>query len=470
MTLRTRIAVIAAVAVGVAVLMVAVGVYGLTARQLRAEVDEDLDAAAALAADVDAPPADRLARLRQLAERAGGGGLVDRLGPGGRRDRFVGPLGVGIVQLVTADGSVRPGGPLPLPVDDDIRALAADGGDPVRDTVRVEDVTLRMLSVTLGEQGALQVALPIDEAERALQALRRQLLLVGLLGSLLAAGLGAVVADGAVRPVRRLTTAAEQVRRTQDLDTRIPGEGPDEVGRLTTSFNEMLASLAAARSAQRQLVADASHELRTPLTSLRTNIEVLQLKGRLSPDQRAALLRDVTAQLEELGRLVDGVVELARGATPARAPTPVVLGDVVADVVERALIFRPHLDVDLTVDESVVMAERDRLERAVTNLVDNAVKHGGGSEVVVTVADGVLTVRDHGPGIAEEDLPHVFERFWRAPASRSRPGSGLGLSIVAQVAEAHGGRVRAANHPDGGAVVTLTLPTPPTMGDAQAGG
>jgi two-component system sensor histidine kinase MprB len=265
------------------------------------------------------------------------------------------------------------------------------------------------------------------------------------------------VADRAVRPVRRLTETAEAVGRTQALDTRIEVRGEDELGRLASAFNGMLTSLDQARTAQRELVADASHELRTPLTSLRTNIEVLDRGDALAPADRSALLLDVRTQLEEFGRLVDGLVELARGDGPATAPTSVALRAVLEDVVDRATVFAGATSITVDADDSVVIAERDRLERALHNLVDNAVKHGGGP-VAITVREGTVVVRDHGPGFDDQDVERVFDRFYRAPAARSRPGLGLGLSIVAQVADAHGGSYAARTHPEGGAEVTLRLP------------
>jgi len=362
------------------------------------------------------------------------------------------------VQQVSPSGAVRTVGARALPVDAATEALARTGdGAAVRSTVTVDGTPVRVLAVSAGEAGALQVGVPIAEIARALTALRSQLLLVGVLGVGLAALLGAAVADRAVRPVRRLTETAEAVGRTQALDTRIEVRGEDELGRLASAFNGMLTSLDQARTAQRELVADASHELRTPLTSLRTNIEVLDRGDALAPADRSALLLDVRTQLEEFGRLVDGLVELARGDGPATAPTSVVLRAVLEDVVDRATVFAGATPITVDADDSVVIAERDRLERALHNLVDNAVKHGGGP-VAITVREGTVVVRDHGPGFDDQDVERVFDRFYRAPAARSRPGSGLGLSIVAQVADAHGGSYAARTHPEGGAEVTLRLP------------
>jgi two-component system sensor histidine kinase MprB len=442
------------------VLVVSVVAYGATARRLESQVDAELAEAArtilALAPG-DGPARDRIEAFAALRERLASGPGPAR-GPRGA-DRFLGTFDVGVVQAVAPDGTVRTVGAAALPVDDATLALARDDdAGTVRSTVEVDGTPVRVLAVQAGPLGVLQVGVPVTAQQQALDALRRQLLLVGLLGVGLAALLGAGVADRAVRPVRRLTEAAEDVERTQDLGTRIAVGGDDELGRLAVAFNGMLASLDRARDAQRALVADASHELRTPLTSLRTNIEVLQRGDDLPADERIALLGDVRQQLEEFGRLVDGLVELARGDRPAAAPTPVPLRDVVDDVVDRAAVFAPGTAMHVTADDSVVVVERDRLERAVANMVDNAVKHGGG-DVEVTVRDGAVVVRDHGEGFAPGEAARVFDRFYRAPEARGRPGSGLGLSIVAQVAESHGGSCAARTHPGGGAEVVLQLPT-----------
>jgi two-component system sensor histidine kinase MprB len=504
--LRTRVAATAAGAVLVAVVLVAVGAYASTQRQLGRELDDVLLRTAGLVSRLAPAQIDDVLagaqRPGDRGERGDGdgrsrrdrGALLERLGGDDRSiERLLGPLGGGVVQVVAPDGTSVTFGPTRLPVDAATQRLAgpsslatrdealatrdgslatrdealatrdealADRGGPYVREVALEGRPVRIVTVPIPVGGAVQVAAVVDGDDPALSALRRQLLLTGLLAAVLAGGVGLAVADRVVRPVRRLTAAAEDVRRTGDLGTRIGVAGDDEVGRLASSFNAMLGSLEEARTAQQQLVADASHELRTPVTSLRTNIEVLQLGAdRLTPREHGELLRDVGAQLEELGRLVDGLVELARGDRPAQAPTRLVLAELVEEVVDRAAVFAPAVEISVEVDDGVVVAERDRLERAVANLIDNAVKHGGGAPVDVVVSDGAVRVRDHGPGIPEQDVRHVFERFYRSPVSRQLPGSGLGLSIVAQVARAHGGEVTAGNHPDGGAVVELRLPT-----------
>ncbi|HEX5617676.1 MAG TPA: HAMP domain-containing sensor histidine kinase, partial [Solirubrobacteraceae bacterium] len=231
----------------------------------------------------------------------------------------------------------------------------------------------------------------------------------------------------------------------------------DEIARLAQSFNTTLAALEASVEAQRHLVADASHELRTPIASLRANIQTIEELDRLPEHERQALRDDILVELDELTALVSDVVELARGSKPGRVLDDVRVDRIVNSLVERAR-GRAGVDVafHLDVAPTVVRGEPDRVNRAVSNLLDNAIKWSPErGQIDVTLRDGTLTVRDHGPGFDATDLPHVFERFYRSAEARGRPGSGLGLAIVRQAAEAHGGFVEAANAPGGGAIVRV---------------
>jgi two-component system sensor histidine kinase MprB len=295
-------------------------------------------------------------------------------------------------------------------------------------------------------------------------------LLLGLLGAAGVAGaavLGRTVAQAGLAPVDRLTAAAEHVAQTQDLQAAIEVQGEDELARLARSFNEMLAALERARTAQRQLVEDASHELRTPLTSLRTNIELLlraELRGdqRLPANDRRLLLADLRRQMAELTHLINELVELAREDGPAEPIEDLDLADVVRGAVERARVRSPRLDVRAALNPAPVSGRAAVLERAVLNLLDNAAKWSPPGEVVdITLKCEagwcVLSVADRGPGIDEADRPLIFERFYRAPAARAMPGSGLGLAIVRQAVESHGGRVTAEERPGGGALLRVWL-------------
>jgi two-component system sensor histidine kinase MprB len=289
----------------------------------------------------------------------------------------------------------------------------------------------------------------------------------------LAVGLGFAVTRTAAAPVARLSDAAERVTETGDLSLRIDEpDTDDELGRLASRFNAMMAALEGSVTAQRQLVADASHELRTPLTSVRANIDLLA-SGRLTdPREREALLADVRTQLEELTAIVNDAVELGRGSEQ-----PVAFGDVRLDEVVRGDVARfergaSAFTVSADLQPTVVTGDAVRISRAVRNMLDNAAKWSPpGSAVEVRVAGSTVAVRDHGPGFGEQDLPHVFDRFYRATSARGMPGSGLGLAIVRQVAEAHGGHAVAENAPDGGAIVRLELPEgdrPATADEAEA--
>jgi two-component system, OmpR family, sensor histidine kinase MprB len=327
---------------------------------------------------------------------------------------------------------------------------------------------LRVLTAPMGSGRAIQVARSLEEVDGTLHTLLLVLGLVSLGGVAVAAFLGWAISRTAMAPLAELTETTEHVARTSDLHHRIEVNGSrDELARLAGSFNAMLAELDRSVTAQRRLVADASHELRTPLTSLRTNIEVLAAKNGLAPDERNRLLADVVAQLGELGVLVGNLVDLAREEEPDVGAGELRLDELVAEAVERARRNAPGRRFTLVSEPCEVQGVADRLERAVGNLLDNAAKWSpADGEIEVSVRDGEISVRDHGPGIDADDLPHVFERFYRAPNARSMPGSGLGLAIVSQVAESHGGSVEAGAAPGGGALVTLSLPTVPLAGSA----
>ncbi|MEV7190660.1 HAMP domain-containing sensor histidine kinase [Streptomyces sp. NPDC093510] len=318
---------------------------------------------------------------------------------------------------------------------------------------------------------AVSVARPFSEIDDTLDNLALILLLVAGIGVLGAGAAGLWVARTGLRPVDRLTEAVEHVARTEDLGLRIPVEGDDEIARLSESFNSMTASLASSRDLQQQLIADAGHELRTPLTSLRTNIELLarsEETGRaIPPDDRKALLASVTAQMTELAVLIGDLQELSRpdtGAGGAKVQV-VALHDVTRTAIERARLRGPELTITAELAPWYVRVEPPALERAIVNILDNAVKFSPrGGTVEVTLDRGRLTVRDHGPGIPADELPHVFDRFWRSPSARSLPGSGLGLSIVARTVRQSGGEVTLEAAEGGGTVATMRLPgaaTPP---------
>jgi two-component system sensor histidine kinase MprB len=442
MSFRTRIAVGSAAAVALAVVVASVAVYLVAREQLLAPIDDALEARAA-----------EIAR-RPLGLLHGHGGATFL----GIRPEFGEPGGY--VQLVRADGTalVPLRQDVTLPVDDDVRSVARGSRTVHWESVTVEGTQLRVLTFAYGPGAAIQVARPLTEVDRSLDRIGFFLVLVAAGGVVIAALLGLLVARAALGPVRRLTATAEHVTETGDLSQRIDVAGSDELSRLATSFNTMLEALEESTRAQRQLVADASHELRTPLTSLRTNIEVLAGDRALPAEERSRLLSDVVEQLGEMTTLISELIELARVEQQALEPEDVRLDLLVEDVVERARRNRPEVAYSTDLEETVVRGVPSTIERAVANLLDNAAKWSPpGAEIEIALRDGGLTVRDHGPGIADEDLPYVFDRFYRARTARGLPGSGLGLAIVRQVAEAHGGDVLAENVEGGGTRMTLRL-------------
>jgi two-component system sensor histidine kinase MprB len=317
---------------------------------------------------------------------------------------------------------------------------------------------LRVYTAPVEPGYAVQIARPLTETDRTLSSLRILLGLITGAGILLAALLGWLVSRTALRPVRSFTESTEAVI-DEPLGRRLPEEGDDELGRLARSFNTTIETLESSVESQRQLVADASHELRTPLASLRTNIQVLARANGMPADERERLMHDVVLELDELTALVGDVVDLARGAQPDTLNHELRLDELAAACVDKARRRAPTVDFVEQLDPAVVRGDPDRLGRAIDNLLDNAAKwNRPGAPVEVSLHGGRLSVRDHGPGIPADDLPRVFDRFYRASEARGLPGSGLGLAIVRQVAEAHGATVSAANAEDGGARMELVFP------------
>ncbi len=408
---------------------------------------------------------------------SGVGALATRLPELGPQARLVAPqqaLGgaTGYVQLYSPGRTVNTGdhGPL-LPITAATRAVAAGTHPAYYSDVTVRGTPVRMLTEQAGKGAVWQAALPLTDLDNTLSHLRLVLALVCLGGIALAAAFGLLVSRAALVPVRRLTGAAEEVARTQDLGHRIDGGGEDELGRLARSFNTMLGALQDSRVAQRQLVADASHELRTPLTSIRANLDALADGERLSVAERARVVAAVQAQLAELTVLVGDLVDLSKGEVEELEMEDVRLDLAAAGAVERARLHAPACRFSLELAPCLVRAAPARLDRAIANLLDNACQWNPptGPPIEVRVRGGVLEVRDQGPGISDQDLPRVFDRFYRAATARGLPGSGLGLAIVRQVAEMHGGSVQAANDTHGGARLTISLP-PLAMSDAELGG
>jgi two-component system sensor histidine kinase MprB len=439
MSFRARLALVAAAAVALAIIAASFVVYFVVRDQLRSTVDSSLRTTAAQLATT---PVHDFNHFSAPPSELGGA--------------------PGYPQIVNSNGDVflPRGADISLPVDKSVTEIAQRGSGTSFMDARVNGVHIRIVTFPYELQPgiAVQIARPLTEVDHSLGRIENYLILIGGGGIAIAAALGLAVSRAALAPVRRLTATTETVTETGDLSQRIETDGRDELGRLAASFNAMLGALEESTRAQRRLVADASHELRTPLTSLRTNIEVLASDRRLPPGERERLLNDVIEQLGEMTTLISELIDLARGEQQTAESEEVRLDLVAADAVERARRNSPSVNFVADLEESVVYGVPSTIERALANLLDNAAKFSPpGGDVEVGVRDGTVTVRDHGPGIDDEHLPHVFDRFYRAPSARGLPGSGLGLAIVRQVAEAHGGGVVAERAEGGGTRVVMRV-------------
>jgi two-component system, OmpR family, sensor histidine kinase MprB len=447
-SLASRVILLTTVAVGLAVAFVALGAF-LTARlQMQSTLDDSL-----------------LNRARKAASSP----ALAQIQAANNYDVPSWALGAADIRLafITPDRVFSPdqNGP-PFHRDDpEVAVATGDRSFSIR-TIASGGTHYRVVAVPTGNGAALVLAQSLAPQEKVLSRLGVVMLLFGLAGVVAAAAAGWAVARNGLRPVRRLTRSVEHIARTEDL-APLPIEGDDEIARLAAAFNQMLAALAASRDRQRRLVADAGHELRTPLTSLRTNLELLaqadaQIPAELPPEARAELLGDVRAQIEELSTLVGDLVELARDEPMSPVVEHVDLADVVGQALARVRRRAPGVTFEVDTESWEVVGESGALQRAITNLLDNAAKWSPPDGTVrVSLHDGRLVVDDEGPGIAEADVPHVFERFWRAEESRQLPGSGLGLSIVAQVVHRHAGTASVERAPSGGARLVVTLPGSP---------
>ncbi len=457
MSLRSRIALVVAAVVTVVVAAVGVRVYSAAESELVEEIDIELEGRAS--------------------------GFIGLLGRGGQADEFTRANLRGIDPTET----VRPAGPGPRSIfeqsvvrDTFARVIDADGetlvsvgaafetdltiddfpeprAKPVIADGTIDGERARVVTVSVNEV-FVQIARPLGEIDQSLDDLQGRIVLISMLAVAAAAALSWWVAGGAVRPIRRLTDAAEAVAATGDLDQPVDGSGGDEVGRLASSFNAMLEALSRSRRQQRQLVMDASHELRTPLASLQTNVDVLRSGREIPDDMRQAIVDDIGAEVAELGDLVAELVELATDVREDEDPTPIELADLVAPIVERQ-VRRTGRSIDVVVlDPTPVEVRPHAVSRAIRNLIENAAKFSpDDTPIRVEIDAGRVTVFDDGPGIPAAEREAVFERFHRVEATRTMPGSGLGLSIVRQVADAHGGTASVGESESGGAAVTLDL-------------
>ena len=453
-SLASRVILLTTIAVAVAVAFVAAGAYVVVRMQLQSSLDDSLiDRAESASRELCNP------ELRLPAAYLGAANAwvvcVDNEVAVTRTTRELPSITLGQQEADVIRGEKKRS----------IRTIVDDEGG----------IRWRVVAMHRDTGETMILAQSLEDQQAVLGKLGIVMFLFGLVGVVGAGVAGWLVARNGLRPVRRLTSSVEAIARTEDL-TPLPVEGDDEVARLAAAFNEMLLALDASRERQRALVADAGHELRTPLTSLRTNIDLLTQSDAddgptLDPVARTEVLDDIRAQIDELTTLIGDLTELARADPTTSVVEEIELSGIVHQAFNRVRLRAPGISFDVVAHPWWVTGDAAALERAITNLLDNAAKWSPpGGRVSCKLIDGVLTVDDDGPGIAEADRPHIFDRFWRATESRTMPGSGLGLSIVRQVADRHSGSIEVGSSASGGARLTLTIPGSPTSASVPAHG
>jgi two-component system sensor histidine kinase MprB len=450
-TLRNRVSVAAAVGVLIVVAAVSSVLYFFYAASLHSRVDAALVDAAQQASSI-------ATRIKQSAVGSQSKPDVNK------------PVTVGSVQVQLFPGPVAAGQRTPFGPLANGDVAVAEHGQPayfanVRDGGQQFRVYTAALPIAPGG-GLVRTSRAANADNGALRnaALLLAALTVGAVG--ITYGAARLTAGRILRPIAELTAAAEHVTQTRDLTARLGATGTnDEVGRLGSSFDTMLAALHESVTAQRQLVADASHELRTPLTSLTTNLDLLEDGAGLADPQAPALVRAAREQAGELDQLITDLLDLARYHESAPHRETVRLDLLTGQAVHRLGQRSPHAVIEAELSPCLVYVDPAAVDHAVGNLIDNAIKWSPpGAAVRVVVEDGRVVVSDRGPGIADEDLPHIFERFYRAPDARGMPGAGLGLAIVGSVAQANEGTIEVRTGPEGSAF-TLAFPPLPDADD-----
>ncbi|MBI4171602.1 MAG: HAMP domain-containing protein [Actinobacteria bacterium] len=445
MSLRMRVAMLTALAVALVEIAIVASIYVFATYRLSAQEEQDLRGRASVLAGVVASTGELPARPAQELERP--------------------PY---LPRVITSDGRVIVSrSALDVPITSAARAVAAGERASALETLRIGNDDFMVLSVTAGADRALQVAHSLVAVQQVLQQLLVAAIAFGALGLVTAPLAGAAVASGALFPLRRLSRVAESITRTGDVTQRVGGGGNDELATFARSFDLMLdrletmvKQLEEARRAQRQLIGDASHELRAPLATLRANVELLSLGSTAPVGDRETLLADTLAGIEDLTALVAQLIDLAREDQRVHERVAVELDRVVLEEIDRMQRRYAGVTFAADVDRTTVIGDVEALTRAIANLLDNAGKWTrAGGTVRVRLREGVLEVRDDGPGIDPADLPHVFDRFYRGSRAAGVPGSGLGLAIVAQVMASHGGRVSVRSG-GGGAVFTASFAPP----------
>jgi two-component system sensor histidine kinase MprB len=446
MSIRTRLMITTSAIVLVVVGVLSIGIYSTFSRQLVRQVDKSLDDRVVMIAD----------SLRRESLRPNVGRQRNPLNEALLPTRFD-----TVTQVVDTTGTVVLAlGEVDLPVTNKTFQIANNPASRFfRSTVTINGDKYRMLTVPLTGGGALQLAKDINDLQRAQNAVRGWQFALGPIGIMFAGLAGWWVARRTTRPIQQLADAAEDIARTQNLSTKLDIHGDHEIEQLASSFNAMLAALQYSSEQQKQLVQDASHELRTPLTSLRANAELLQ-RNNLDDATKQAVLRDIAAEIDELTDLSSELTALASDQRLVEVPQEINLRDACDDIATRAS-RRTGRTVSVSSTNPVSVKVRPaQFDRAVGNLVDNALKFCPTPEnIEINIVGSRVEVIDHGQGIADADKHLVFDRFYRATATRALPGSGLGLAIVQQFANDHEAIVTITDTPGGGATVALTFAT-----------
>ena len=443
MKLRTRFLIATSVIVFLTVSILSVAIYATVSKHLLSEVDNTLDARVVAIAESIRPR--------------------NNAAPGNRRQRN--PLEEALLpirfdtvtQVIDPRGNVVIAlGQVDLPISNDVLEMVANPlAQRMRITTKIDGVPYRILSVPILRGGALQLGKDISDIESAKDGILLWLFVLGLLAIAASGSAGWFIARRTARPIQKLAAAADHIAATRELTTTLDISGDAEIEQLATSFNTMLVALRLSREQQQQLVQDASHELRTPLTSLRANSELLE-RENLDTETKNLILRDIRAEVDELTALTGELSSLASDQRLIEQLQIVNLGEAVEEVVERARRRSGRIINLERKSPASIRVRPSQLDRAISNLIDNAIKFSPLSgPVEVFVSDRRIEVRDHGPGIADADKPYIFDRFYRAVATRALPGSGLGLAIVKQFVDDHDAKIEVADTPGGGATISI---------------
>jgi len=477
MSLRRRIAAAAAVAVAAVAVMLAAAGYVSTRSQLISQVRQELwqrsrsfvnsaSHANGTRNGTSGPHQTAAAADHQSASLAGGGPRACVL-PSALTHQPPPPSSTALESEPPYFQSVCPTGRIVtafvtvprLPVPDAVLRIARTGRGSLYFPAVVHHVDVEVLAFADPvDHKANEIGLSLTRVDSALHGLLLTYLWLIGIGVILAGLAGLVISHSALAPILRFSADTERVTRSDDPRHRLDVTGADELRRLAASFNHTLDALERSLESQRNLIADASHELRTPMAALRSNIQILLDAQLLPEEERRDLQQAIIAELDQLAQLVSDVLQLARGSVRSERIEPVELDVVVQEAIDRARRRAPAMRFELDVEPATILDSPAQVSRAVTNVIDNACTWSAENGLIeVSLRAGVLSVRDHGPGFADEDLERVFDRFYRSDNARRLPGSGLGLAIVKQSAEAHGGFAHAANAPGGGAILRISF-------------